>query len=153
MKAKPAKIVRDVLGPILQQYGWNLEAMVIKRDLGGGTGSSSSGFAEDRNLEIDLETTVQSIDNSRLVVCSRSAEDINARLLEEMVREKGRSNSSRSEQSRDFDQRSIQTDSSRGSTSNQGGFRGPHQQVKHRKWNYDGIKCCNAMPVYLLYSS
>ena len=91
----------------------------MKRDLGGGGGST----VEDRSVEIDLETTVQSIDNSRLVVCSRSAEDINARLLEDMVREKGRS-----EQSRDFDQRSIRTDSSRGS-GGQGGFRLPSQKV------------------------
>ncbi len=57
VKAKPAKVVRDVLGPILRQYGWDLGAVVVRRD--GGSGSVSG---------VDLESTVASIDNCRLSV-------------------------------------------------------------------------------------
>jgi hypothetical protein len=57
VKAKPQKLVRDVLGPILHQYGWNLEAVEVRRD-----GVELVG--------IDLEATVASIDNSRLIVSS-----------------------------------------------------------------------------------
>ena len=29
VKAKPAKVIRDVLGPILLQYGWSLEETTV----------------------------------------------------------------------------------------------------------------------------
>ena len=58
VKAKPQKLVREVLGPILHQYGWNLEAVEVRRD----------GSADQSG--VDLEATVASIDNSRLIVTS-----------------------------------------------------------------------------------
>jgi len=54
VKAKPAKVARDVLGPILQQYGWELSAVSVHREREGRV--------------IDLDSTVASIDNTRLVV-------------------------------------------------------------------------------------
>ena len=33
VKAKPVKLIREVLGPILNQYGWNLEGMSVRRDV------------------------------------------------------------------------------------------------------------------------
>ena len=53
MKAKQTKLVEDVLRPILQQYGWNLDTLSVRND---------------NNKEIDLFASVTSIDNSRLVV-------------------------------------------------------------------------------------
>jgi len=60
VKAKPAKLVKDVLGPILNQYGWELDAMVVKRE-----GDSLN------QKPVELFNTVASIDNSRLVVQPR----------------------------------------------------------------------------------
>ena len=59
VKAKPAKIVKDVLGPILNQYGWNLSEMIVTKDHG-------------NTVEIPLGETVSSIDNCRLIVSHRS---------------------------------------------------------------------------------
>ncbi|XP_059083922.1 regulator of G-protein signaling loco-like isoform X2 [Tigriopus californicus] len=93
VKAKPAKIVKDVLGPILSQYGWNLDEMRVKLD--------------SSRIDIDLEDTVQSIDNSRLVVTGRMpTEEVNSRLFEDMMRSKRPHNNGLD------DQRSVRTDSS-----------------------------------------
>jgi len=54
VKAKPAKVAKDVLGPILSQYGWDLSAVTVRREREGRV--------------VDLESTVASIDNTRLVV-------------------------------------------------------------------------------------
>jgi regulator of G-protein signaling len=54
VKAKPAKVARDVLGPILNQYGWDLSSVCVRREREGRV--------------IDLDSTVASIDNTRLVV-------------------------------------------------------------------------------------
>jgi regulator of G-protein signaling len=60
VKAKPLKLVKDVLGPILNQYNWELDAMIVRRE-----GDSTN------QLPVDLLSTVASIDNSRLVVQPR----------------------------------------------------------------------------------
>jgi len=54
VKAKQTKLVEEVLGPILNQYGWNLDAMTVRLD-----GQQS---------RVDMKASVTSIDNSRLVV-------------------------------------------------------------------------------------
>ncbi len=58
VKAKPAKVVRDVLGPILAQYGWDLAGVTVRREHH--QGAARAG--------VDLDSTVASIDNSRLAV-------------------------------------------------------------------------------------
>merc|ERR1719322_2256524 len=65
VKAKPAKVIRDVLGPILLQYGWNLEETTVAVSDGGGVGG---GAAKEDLIEVDLGDTVRAIDNMRLVV-------------------------------------------------------------------------------------
>ena len=55
VKAKQSKLVEEVLGPILQQYGWHLDQLSVRLD-------SSSRSA------VDLRASVTSIDNQRLVV-------------------------------------------------------------------------------------
>lgn len=60
VKAKPAKLVKDVLGPILNQYNWELDTMIVRRE-GDSTNQSP----------VDLFSTVASIDNNRLVVQPR----------------------------------------------------------------------------------
>lgn len=60
VKAKPSKLVKDVLGPILQQYEWNLDNCSIQRECDFKTG----------NL-VQLTDTVASIDNSRLIVLQK----------------------------------------------------------------------------------
>jgi hypothetical protein len=62
VKAKPAKLAKDVLGPILSQYGWNLDLMTVRR--------------ESDQQPVDLSATVASIDNCRLVVLPRSSTEI-----------------------------------------------------------------------------
>lgn len=85
VKAKPAKLVREVLGPILAQYGWNLDAMTVRRDVP----NSHGGHVDPDVALVDLEATVATIDNSRLLVAPRNPTDIvNSRLLEEMVKTK-----------------------------------------------------------------
>lgn len=89
VKAKPAKVIRDVLEPILLQYGWHLEDMIVKRDFDG--------------HDVNLEETVSAIDNSRLVVIDSTKMNEESRILEDILRRKRvtsdtediRSNSSR----------------------------------------------------------
>lgn len=61
VKAKQTKLVEEVLGPILSQYGWNLSDMVVRMD--GGRGG------------VDLKASVTSIDNTRLVVTHKDDAD------------------------------------------------------------------------------
>ena len=81
VKAKPAKLVKEVLGPILNQYGWNLEAMSVRRDIP----NSHGGHVDPEMALVDLEATVSSIDNSRLMVAPKTA-DINTELLRDLLR-------------------------------------------------------------------
>ncbi len=113
VKAKPAKVVRDVLGPILSQYGWALDAVAVKRDA---TEQEAAIHGDDLQPLVELNDTVAAIDNCRLVVTTITSEEVNARLLEEMVRAKAHSSQRPSE----VDARSS---SSRGS--NVGGSGGP----------------------------
>ena len=83
VKAKPAKLVKEVLGPILNQYGWSLEAMSVRRDVP----NSHGGHVDPEMVLVDLEATVASIDNSRLLVAPKSA-DINSDLLRDLLRSK-----------------------------------------------------------------
>ena len=61
VKAKQTKLVEEVLGPILSQYGWNLAEMTVRLDRSGSQGSGS----------VELRASVTSIDNTRLVVTHR----------------------------------------------------------------------------------
>ena len=61
VKAKQTKLVEEVLGPILSQYGWNLADMRVRLDQGRGG--------------VDLKSSVTSIDNTRLVVSHRDDGD------------------------------------------------------------------------------
>ena len=61
VKAKQTKLVEEVLGPILAQYGWRLEDMLVRLEVSGNR----------RVMEaVELGASVTSIDNSRLVVSS-----------------------------------------------------------------------------------
>ena len=62
VKAKQTKLVEEVLGPILSQYGWNLSDMSVRLD-------------QVRAI-VDLKASVTSIDNTRLVVTHK--EDVEA---------------------------------------------------------------------------
>lgn len=86
VKAKPAKLVKEVLGPILNQYGWNLESMSVRRDVP----NSHGGHVDTEVALVDLEATVASIDNSRLLVTPKTA-DINSELLRDLLRSKSMS--------------------------------------------------------------
>ena len=55
VKAKQSKLVEEVLGPILSQYGWQLATLTVRLD------------SPERRL-VDLKASVTSIDNQRLVV-------------------------------------------------------------------------------------
>ena len=110
VKAKPAKVVKDVLGPILSQYGWALEAVAVRRDILEGQDAEDEVVDE----SVDLHETVASIDNCRLVVTAVTSDEVNARLLEEMV--KAKNSSGRHETD-------AKSNSSRGS--NAGGGGGP----------------------------
>ena len=83
VKAKPAKLVKEVLGPILHQYGWNLDTMSVRRDVP----NSHGGHVDPEVALVDLEATVASIDNSRLLVGHKTA-DINTELLRDLLRSK-----------------------------------------------------------------
>lgn len=83
VKAKPAKLVKEVLGPILNQYGWSLESMSVRRDVP----NSHGGHVDPEVALVDLEATVASIDNSRLLVALKTA-DINSELLRDLLRSK-----------------------------------------------------------------
>ena len=78
VKAKPAKLVKDVLGPILSQYGWNLDMMLVRRE----------GDVTQTHPPVDLTQTVASIDNCRLVVLPRTSVDISSKVLEDLLRVK-----------------------------------------------------------------
>ena len=80
VKAKPAKLVRDVLGPILSQYGWNLDMMLVRRE-----GDPSH---QHQHPPVDMTQTVASIDNCRLVVLPRSSAEISSKVLEDLLRVK-----------------------------------------------------------------
>ena len=58
VKAKQTKLVEEVLGPILAQYGWSLADMVVRQD-------------QARAASVDLRASVTSIDSTRLVVSPR----------------------------------------------------------------------------------
>ena len=55
VKAKQSKLVEEVLGPILSQYGWQLATLTVRLD------------SPERRF-VDLKASVTSIDNQRLVV-------------------------------------------------------------------------------------
>jgi len=61
VKAKQTKLVEEVLGPILSQYGWSLQDMTVRMDQG-----------PRRQEPVDMKSNVTSIDNSRLVVQHQS---------------------------------------------------------------------------------
>ena len=103
VKAKPAKLVKDVLGPILSQYGWNLEMMTVRRE----------GDAQQQQPAVELSNTVASIDNCRLVVLPKSSAEINSRVLEDLLRVK----STVERMNNDDDRRSTKSESSNGSSS------------------------------------
>ena len=63
VKAKQTKLVEEVLGPILSQYGWNLSDMSVRLD-------------QVRAI-VDLKASVTSIDNTRLVVTHKEDAEIN----------------------------------------------------------------------------
>jgi len=63
VKAKQTKLVEEVLGPILSQYGWSLQDMTVRLDQG-----------PRRQEVVDMRSSVTSIDNSRLVVHHMSEE-------------------------------------------------------------------------------
>ena len=58
VKAKQTKLVEEVLGPILAQYGWSLAEMTVRQD-------------QARAGPVDLKASVTSIDSTRLVVSPR----------------------------------------------------------------------------------
>merc|ERR1719225_99265 len=97
VKAKPAKIVRDVLGPILAQYGWSLESMLVTRDVAVAKSNVSQPMA------VNMEDTVASIDNCRLLVQTKVRSSvgtieeinraINSKVLEDLLRRKSNSTS------------------------------------------------------------
>jgi len=60
IKANPTKIIKDVLKPILQQYGCLLENCLIEREVD----------MQTRNL-VELTDTVASIDNTKLTVLQK----------------------------------------------------------------------------------
>jgi len=70
VKAKQTKLVEEVLGPILSQYGWSLHDMTVRLDQG-----------PRRQEAVDMRSSVTSIDNSRLVVHHQS-EDLSPRTIE-----------------------------------------------------------------------
>ena len=129
VKAKPAKIVRDVLGPILAQYGWSLESMLVTRDVAVAKSNVSQPMA------VNMEDTVASIDNCRLLVQTKVRSSvgtieeinraINSKVLEDLLRRKSNSTSKLSNAdatgSGYEDDRLSQTASSVGSSS--AGFR------------------------------
>ena len=97
VKAKPAKVVRDVLGPILAQYGWSLDSMLVTRD--------NAPVKSDipHHMTVNMDDTVASIDNSRLLVQFKTRAsvgaieeintEINSKVLEDLLRRKSHSTS------------------------------------------------------------
>ena len=124
VKAKPAKIVRDVLGPILAQYGWSLESMLVTRDNALRRSNASQHTA------VNMNETVASIDNCRLLVATKIRSSvgtieeinraINSKVLEELLRKKSNSTSKLSSTEApgsDIDDKISHTESSVGSSS------------------------------------
>jgi hypothetical protein len=74
VKAKQTKLVEEVLRPILLQYGWNLDLMLVQVER-----------EQDTRSYVDYGASVTSIDNSRLLVTYRS-QDMQARAAEENIR-------------------------------------------------------------------
>ena len=97
VKAKPAKIVHDVLGPILAQYGWSLESMLVTKD------DASVSATARQQIAVNMRATVASIDNCRLILQVKSHssrggieeinQQINSKVLEELLRRKSNSTS------------------------------------------------------------
>lgn len=104
VKAKPAKLVRDVLGPILSQYGWNLDMMIVRRE----------GDLQQQQPPVELSNTVASIDNCRLVVLPKTSAEISSRVLEDLLRVK----SAVDRMNHDDDRRSTKSESSNSSSTN-----------------------------------
>ncbi|XP_023329260.1 regulator of G-protein signaling loco, partial [Eurytemora carolleeae] len=89
VKAKQTKLVEEVLRPILHQYGWNLDQMLVQVERQG----VRSG--------VDYRSGVKSIDNSRLTV-SYQNQEMQSKALDEVMR-------------RHSDTESLKTDSRPGS--------------------------------------
>ena len=68
VKAKQTKLVEEVLGPILSQYGWQLAELTVRLD------------SPERKL-VDLKASVTSIDNQRLVVTGGGEEENNGDII------------------------------------------------------------------------
>ena len=68
VKAKQTKLVEEVLGPILSQYGWQLADLTVRLD------------SPERKL-VDLKASVTSIDNQRLVVTGGGEEENNGDII------------------------------------------------------------------------
>ena len=97
VKAKPAKVVRDVLGPILAQYGWSLDSMLVTRD------STPAKSNIPQHMAVNMDDTVAAIDNCRLLVQFKMRSSvgaieeintaINSKVLEDLLRRKSHSTS------------------------------------------------------------
>ena len=125
VKAKPAKVVRDVLGPILAQYGWSLESMLVTRDVVLARSDAT------QQVVVNMEDTVAAIDNCRLLVQTKVRSSvgtieeinraINSKVLEDLLRRKSNSTSKLSSNDAHGsgleDDKISQTESSIGSSS------------------------------------
>ena len=69
LQAKQTKTVRDVLAPILQQYGWNINEVDVYVD----EDTTIAGAGDDK---VDLVSNVAVIDNKRLFLVQKSLEEI-----------------------------------------------------------------------------
>lgn len=85
VKAKQTKKVEDVLRPILQQYGWNLDLMTVSVERPGTSGRSG----------IEYTASVTSIDNCRLTITSH--QDLQTKVLEDIIKRNSDSESTKSE--------------------------------------------------------
>ena len=125
VKAKPAKVVRDVLGPILAQYGWSLGSVFVTRD------DFLARSNVSQHTAVNMNETVASIDNCRLLVQTKVRSSvgtieeinraINSKVLEDLLRRKSNSTSKLSSNeahgSELEDDKISQTESSVGSSS------------------------------------
>ena len=68
-QAKQTKTVSEVLAPILQQYGWNINEVDVYVD----EDTTIAGAGDDK---VDLGYNVAVIDNKRLFVVQKSSSDI-----------------------------------------------------------------------------
>jgi len=69
VKAKQTKTVREVLAPILQQYGWNINEVDVYVD----EDTTIAGL-DNGDDKVDLASNVAVIDNKRLFVVQKSSE-------------------------------------------------------------------------------